>query len=172
MHTQLMRRHHSYELIFMQSWEVYAILWRLPSCVIDNIRLWRLWSMGTVHKSEAPLGGRLPLCVLRKLNVCSFLRWLPLLGRFTPNCGVLLEGLPYGSLRITIAMIMLSHSIFILLSLLKLINAWEFHATYGWPFCKGNAMRWHLVALTIKHGSWTLKILSTWSLVATETPLA
>ena len=72
MHTQLMRRHHSYELSFMHNWEVHAILWWLPSCVINNIRLWRLWSMGTVHKSEAPLGGRLPLCVLRKLKVCPF----------------------------------------------------------------------------------------------------
>ena len=72
MHTQLMRRHHSYELSFMHSWEVYAIFWWLPSCVINNIWLWGLWSMGTVHKSEAPLGGRLSLCVLRKLKACPF----------------------------------------------------------------------------------------------------
>ena len=97
MYTQLMRDDHSNELNFMHNWEVYATLWCLPSCVINNIRLWGLWSM-ELFISVSTTRWLTTSIWFRGIKGLSILEWLPLIWRSTPHCGdyLFVEGCPMG----------------------------------------------------------------------------
>ena len=45
---------------------------------------------GNVHKSEEPLGGWLPLCVLKEIKGLSLLRWQTLIWRYTHHLVVII----------------------------------------------------------------------------------